>query len=203
MYYSLVLKKFFETNYGNNYPIEIVYFIIGFMFRPIKISAGLKHSIITGNKTFVWGSNKHGQLGLGDFKEQCTPHELKFKFDSEIETVCCGGNYSFAVTTNGKAYGWGKNLSGQLGLGDYIDRSSPQELVLLNIIDIRCGKDHTMALTKYNKVYSFGDNSCGQLGLEDMITTIVPKKIILENAISIICGRRFSGTITKNHEIYM
>lgn len=104
-YRIFILKQFFEINFGNNYPVEIVYFIIGFLFRSIKIAAGLKHSIIGGDKTFVWGSNKYGQLGLGDTNGRSTPSELRF--ESEIKSVYCGGNFSFALTVSGKAYAWG------------------------------------------------------------------------------------------------
>ena len=35
----------------------------------------------------------------------------------KVKQIACGGEHAFAVTRNEQVYGWGRNDSGQLGLG--------------------------------------------------------------------------------------
>ncbi len=44
---------------------------------------------------------------------------------------------------------FGRNVYGQLGLGDTLDRSSPTRVVLLegkDVVDVECGDRHSVAL---------------------------------------------------------
>ena len=56
-------------------------------------------------------------------QDQYLPIRLE-KFDLPIRHVACGGDHCLAVNYNGDLFSWGKNESGQLGLGE-IGRKAP------------------------------------------------------------------------------
>ena len=56
---------------------------------------------------------------------------------------------------------WGRNDSGQLGLGDTLRRDEPTEVTALNghqIIAGAVGRGHTLFLTSKGQVFACGDN---------------------------------------------
>jgi alpha-tubulin suppressor-like RCC1 family protein len=74
-----------------------------------------------------------------------------------------------ALTTDGHLYGWGYNGSGQLGVGDFVDRSSPTivagghvwgqvSVASENILG------YTLALDTSGVAYGWGDNTGGTVG---------------------------------------
>ena len=74
---------------------------------------------------YGWGHNKYGQTGCvneeieidqdeNTDKSILTPTQLK-GFDSNIKSIYCSSNQSFALTTDGRVYSWGYNNWCQLG----------------------------------------------------------------------------------------
>lgn len=91
--------------------------------------------------------------------------------------------HSVALTSDGKAYGWGRNENGQLGLGyaspcvpvptllfvgnnndNAADNSNDDDNI---IVSAGVGKYHTLLVTKTGTVYASGGNKCGQLGVNN------------------------------------
>lgn len=166
-----------------------------------SIHCGLGHTIFIEkfNKAiYSWGDNNDGQLGLGDRKDRATPHKIIFDFESEIISVTCGGNHTFVITKSDKAYSWGYNIDGQLGLGDYKHRNFPHKLPIENVKSISCGLDHTIILTE-NGCFGCGKNSDGQLGLGYIHKQNSLQKINeILNPISISCGSFHTVTLTMD-----
>jgi len=109
------------------------------------------------------------------------------------------GKYSYhtvAIFSDGKVYVWGRNLEGQLGLGDTNNRLTPVENVNLeNIVaqnggvgsieSLRAGGHYNILILKNGKVYVWGSNNNGQLGLGDTNDRITPvENTELENIIA-------------------
>ena len=84
--------------------------------------------------------------------------------------------HSVAISQDGKAYGWGRNENGQLGLG-YTSGCVPVPTLLSvgdvnddgssSIVSAGVGKYHTLLVTKSGTVYGSGGNKCGQLGVNN------------------------------------
>ena len=81
-------------------------------------------------KIFTWGLNDSGQLGNETFINSSVPVNISslFAFNNENQIACIslGNGYITIIDTLGEMYLWGDNSRGALGIGTYIDESSPQ-----------------------------------------------------------------------------
>ncbi|XP_006143352.1 probable E3 ubiquitin-protein ligase HERC6 [Tupaia chinensis] len=86
-----------------------------------------------------------------------------------VDLVSCGKEHSLAVCHKGRVFAWGAGSEGQLGIGEFKERSfTPQKIKALagiKIIQVSCGYYHSLALSEDGQVFSWGKNSHGQLGL--------------------------------------
>ena len=67
------------------------------------IAAGAEHSVIVTEHGEIktWGWGEHGQLGLGDTRDQTSPVTVSLDYDlNEAASirVFCGSGFTFAVT---------------------------------------------------------------------------------------------------------
>ena len=92
----------------------------------LKIAAlacGLHHTLLltTSGRVIAFGSNSHGQLGVGDLVPRGAPVLVKCRNnqdEEEEETVvriAAGAYHSVALTATGRVLTWGNNAKGQLG----------------------------------------------------------------------------------------
>ncbi|XP_019320182.2 probable E3 ubiquitin-protein ligase HERC6 isoform X1 [Panthera pardus] len=139
----------------------------------IQVSCGNYHSLALSEdgQVFSWGSNSHGQLGLGkELPSQASPQRVRSLDGIPLAQVAAGGAHSFALSLSGTSFGWGSNNAGQLaffGSNVPVQSYKPRSvsaLKTLGVVYISCGHEHTAVLTQNGKVFTFGDNSCGQLG---------------------------------------
>eukprot|EP01105_Mastigella_eilhardi_P007995 TRINITY_DN1977_c0_g1_i3.p1 TRINITY_DN1977_c0_g1~~TRINITY_DN1977_c0_g1_i3.p1 ORF type:complete len:585 (+),score=67.20 TRINITY_DN1977_c0_g1_i3:111-1757(+) len=116
---------------------------------------------------FSWGCNSRGQLGLGDSKDRESPQQVKFASHVTVAKACCGGQHTLFLSADLSVYSCGFNKYGQLGLGDTVDRTTPQLIEgLPQIAHLGCGDNHslfasTSAMTP-NTVFTCGRKAqCG------------------------------------------
>ncbi|XP_032188748.1 probable E3 ubiquitin-protein ligase HERC6 isoform X4 [Mustela erminea] len=138
----------------------------------IQVSCGHHHSLALSEdgRLFAWGSNSHGQLGLGkECPSQASPQRVQFLDGIPLTQVAAGGAHSFALSLSGASFGWGSNSEGQLALRKknvpVVQSSKPcsvDALENLGVVYISCGYEHTAVLT------------------QDTSSTDVPRKILPE-----------------------
>ncbi|CAN6236033.1 unnamed protein product [Urochloa humidicola] len=129
----------------------------------IQVSCGTALTVVLSvtGVVFTIGSSMHGQLGnpQADGKSICAVEgPLKSEF---VRHISSGSSHIAVLTTNGKVFTWGKGKEGQLGLGDYLNRSSPTLVEALegrHIESISCGYNYTAAICLH-KVISRKDLS--------------------------------------------
>ncbi|KAA0721995.1 putative E3 ubiquitin-protein ligase HERC4 [Triplophysa tibetana] len=163
----------------------------------IQISCGDQHSmaLTQEGQVFVWGKNSHGQLGLGEGRSGSqTPQHVQCLDGVPLAQISAGGDHSFVLSLSGVVLGWGKNSSGQLGLGDTTDRHVPTIVKSLNgkkTQFISCGGEHTAGLSKEGTVFTFGSGVFGQLGHNSFKDEHLPRVVELwsSKVSQVTCGR--------------
>ena len=115
------------------------------------VSCGGEHStaVTSDGVLYTWGGGKCGQLGHGDWKDQCRPCKVRFFSGQRVLAVACGSFYTAAVTDNYDLYTWGCGRDGQLGHGDRSSPKSPKivdALVPYAVIQVACGEYHASAI---------------------------------------------------------
>ncbi|KAH1017237.1 hypothetical protein HUJ05_007910 [Dendroctonus ponderosae] len=132
----------------------------------LSVSCGRKHTLCaTDWGVFAWGSNSHGQLGLGPHLQE-TPYPQLISAISQLKIVdiSAGQYHNLALTHSGKVYSWGWGIHGQLGHG-CCDNEYYPKLVKFDspVKQVAAGHAHSIILTCDGKVYGFGSNVFGQL----------------------------------------
>jgi len=120
-----------------------------------------------------WGSNGTGAGARGAGGNTAVPVKLTTVAGPFVE-LGLGRNFGFAVHANGNLYGWGVNTDGQLGLGDFVNRTTMTLVPVSNVRQIGGGVAYSILLrtpphgvipTGGNRVVmTTGDNTTGQRG---------------------------------------
>ncbi|PKA60983.1 Ultraviolet-B receptor UVR8 [Apostasia shenzhenica] len=149
--------------------------VIGFLsVHPVsRLACGGAHVVaLTYNgKVLTWGRGTCGQLGHGDLVNYMQPKIVKFPENIHVHGVSAGWNHSGFVSDTGHLFMCGDGSFGQLGNGDYLSHSSPQEVLFFlskHVEQVACGMRHTIVLVRGslgNSVYGFGSGRHGQIGI--------------------------------------
>lgn len=180
----------------------ILYDSAGQHESPVLIKCGDSHTVVLvrSGKTYVWGANNHGQLGLGDNRSRYTPQELILP---NVMAVGCGEAHTVFLTTVGKIYTCGNNRNGQLGLGHDISTNSLQQVELSDSISISCGYHYTLALTKFGEIYYWGHGQSYYTDVQKLTNSNSPQKLNTSNIVSMHCERNNIISVTTNGNIHI
>jgi alpha-tubulin suppressor-like RCC1 family protein len=113
-------------------------------------------------------------------------------------------SHTVVIDTERRAYCWGRNEEGQLGLGDTVNRYAPTAVLPGERIKSgACGPNHTMLFTTMGALFAAGANGSGQLGtgLAHSKTAFVRIEGMVE-VVSVACGREFTAAVNADGEVY-
>ncbi len=85
-------------------------------------------------------------------------------------------NFRCGIRSDGGLWCWGDNSSGQLGLGDLVDRSEPTK-VSDGWRGVAAGITHTCGVRTDGSLWCWGSNYEGELGLGDDDPRLVPAQV--------------------------
>nr|WP_232346866.1 InlB B-repeat-containing protein [Bifidobacterium polysaccharolyticum] len=159
-------------------------------------NTGFSLAVGSDGNAYAWGDNTYGQLGDGTTTQRTTPVIVKKPAgapeDFTYVQVSAGGQHSLALGSDGYAYAWGHNDSGQLG-NDSIPtgqfNSNARSLVPVRVRDpdsttdtskglkvtqVSAGYDHSLAMDSNGNAYAWGDDKYGQLGDRTTIQQTTP-----------------------------
>ncbi|CAE7282482.1 HERC4 [Symbiodinium natans] len=147
--------------------------------RVLQVSLGREHGILLSDAgiAFTWGDNRFGQLGREPVakEENGRPFPVKGLVGHEVTQVSAGMRHCLALVAPGLVWSWGRNKAGQLGVGDYRDRTQPVKvchppvmdgeesgLQLGNnkggqIISVSAGADSSVAAALSSHVWQWGE----------------------------------------------
>lgn len=134
-----------------------------------QINGCAAHMVVqkTNGEVWGWGSNISGQLGLGDKQDRYTPVLLPTPAVG-ISKIFAGSTTSILIDKNGKVWGAGANMNGQLGLGDQANRTSFTQISFFDnkSIDFIIPRTAGTGFKETNgNTWNVGDNVRGLMGL--------------------------------------
>ena len=154
----------------------------------VAIAASYAHScaVLADGSAKCWGQGSSGQLGYGDTARRTAPPATGIDLGGgqRARTIATGFFHSCAILESGGMKCWGLNSTGQLGYGDYKNRSAPPA----TLIDLGVGRQakaislggyHTCALLDDDSVKCWGSNVNGELGLGDTSSRSKPEALSL------------------------
>ena len=165
----------------------------------LQVSTGYRRSfaIKSDGTLWAWGNNYLGGLGLGNNTDYSSPKQVG-ALTNWLKVS--GGNYTCvaAIKTDGTLWTWGANGSGQLGLGNITNYSSPKQVGSLTIWSVVSSGVFNMAAIKTDgTLWVWGASDQGQLGLGNITKYSSPKQVgSLTNWLNVCCGQ-YSTIATK------
>jgi alpha-tubulin suppressor-like RCC1 family protein len=151
----------------------------GRQFR--QVEAGYFHTcaVTTDNRAFCWGINTYGQLGDGTTTQRLTP--VAVAGGLTFKHVSTGGDQEFTcgLTTENRAFCWGKNKSGQIGdSSNAVLRRRPVPVAGgRQYRQVDAGDSHACAVTTLNKAYCWGYGGNGELGTGKTYLSFWPRAV--------------------------
>lgn len=170
------------------------------------VAGGYKHTIAIDNNGYLfgWGYNKQGQLGIltGSENHQCSP--IAISISEAFREIAAGRNFTLASDMSNKAYSWGENTFGQLGLGDTVDICTPTAIGP-EFRYLSAGNYHSLGITENGIGWAWGGGNInstdnyGQLGNNSNQNECTPVQIYnLTNICKISAGMHFSLAIDSD-----
>ncbi|MBI0136229.1 MULTISPECIES: InlB B-repeat-containing protein [Bifidobacterium] len=180
-------------------------------FTYLQVSAGYQHSLALGSdgNAWAWGNNGDGRLGDGTSSSRYTPVRVKtpdrktypdLPADFTYLQVSAGSDHSLAVGSDGNAWAWGCNGSGNLGNNttgsSYVpvrvrDPASPKDTSKgLQAAQVSAGSHLSLAVGSDGNAWAWGNNGYGRLGDGSTDSKSVPVPVSFNLAL-VITGVRF------------
>lgn len=121
-----------------------------------------------GGLAHCWGAGSSGQIGDGASATRTSPTSVQMPTDRLFVGIASGVAHACAIASNGTAWCWGSDATGQLGDGSGLsNQSSPSAVVMPSLkafTQIDGGTGHTCALSGDGLAYCWGSDTTGQLG---------------------------------------
>eukprot|EP00301_Raphidiophrys_heterophryoidea_P019106 c4085_g1_i1.p1 GENE.c4085_g1_i1~~c4085_g1_i1.p1 ORF type:complete len:407 (-),score=98.53 c4085_g1_i1:226-1446(-) len=170
------VKAFTRIDVGGHQPVT-------------SFACGDKHTAATtaDGTLWVWGSNSHGQLGLGHTQAMSSPTPVKALEGIRIVQVVCGRSHTAALSEHGHVYTWGRGGydleaivigPGCLGHGNRQRKLIPtvvDTLVPHTVTWLDSGDHHMCAKTQAGQMFMWGNGEYGRLGFGDSISYLTPQ----------------------------
>jgi|GEM_PF-1344251 len=138
------------------------------------VAVGTDHSCTLTNdgNAWCWGRNRFGQLGDNSVSAKSTRASLVSKPSvAAFTSIATSSSHTCARMSDGSAWCWGDNNSGQLGDGTTTNSAGAVQVttdisntLLSNVSVISVGNNASCALKSDRTVWCWGDNNEGQLG---------------------------------------
>jgi len=155
--YGVGYNSSYELGLGHSEPVYVPTLISKLSDKKIvNVVTGYKHNFAMAEtgEWYCWGSNRYGQLGLGEYVGSAisAPTPVTFFKDKKIK-IFAGAYHSMALTEEGLLYSWGYNNFGQLGFQTKTPFISlPREISFFRdytVVNIFTTSDHCIALVKF------------------------------------------------------
>jgi alpha-tubulin suppressor-like RCC1 family protein len=138
---------------------------------------GSTYGIKTDLSMWTFGYNAYGQLGDNTTVVRSSPVQVTGSNTNWVN-VNGGSNHVIGIKTDGSLWTWGKNSSGQLGVNNTINRSSPTQVSYPQLWEVaNAGQTHTLGLAANNSLWAWGGNAYGELGISSTNSASTPVQV--------------------------
>jgi alpha-tubulin suppressor-like RCC1 family protein len=142
---------------------------IGTGWQTVDVSLGGAWAlgIKTDGTLWAWGNNAAGALGTSSLTSTSSPVLVSGPAGASWSAISAGTSHALAITTLGRLYAWGSNVSGRLGDLSIVTKSSPVLVsgpAATSWLAVSAGGAHSMAITTGQVGYAWGNGANGQLG---------------------------------------
>ena len=156
---------------------------------------------------FTFGSNTHGQLGIGKDKFFLSKSTDPLKVDlPPIKQISSGNYFIMCVSEDNELFCFGNNRDGILGLGSNEESYfSPQKIESLKEIEfVECAGNRTFCKTFNNEFFCWGINDAGQLGIGNTDCQNIPIKCDdwPRDVVDIKGGNLHTLLLTENQQVF-
>lgn len=121
----------------------------------------------------------------------------------KIKNIALGMHHILILSEEGNIYAQGKQVKGELGLGENIEFASSFNKVKVNdiIINIYCNTKQSYCINENFEVYSWGSNRYYELGHIEKEVYYYPNKVLINNIYktkSVLLGLKYALFISNN-----
>lgn len=163
----------------------------------LAAACGPEHSaaLVRGGNVWLWGSNRHGELGRG-FADPDGTRPASLPLPGPAVQVECEDGYSGALLADGQLFTWGDNTFGKLGQSSRTkSTSSPGKVALASpASSFSLGSLYAGACTVDGGLFMWGYGGHGNLGLGDRRSKATPAWCdVGEPVMQVACTRGQGG----------
>jgi alpha-tubulin suppressor-like RCC1 family protein len=140
-------------------------------------------AIKTDGTLWSWGWNNFGQLGLGDTAPRSSPVQVGALTNwSKLNSSSSPYSGAAVIKTDGTLWTWGKNNTGQLGLGNTTNYSSPKQVgALTTWSSVSMAGNYTVVSTSAvqtdGTLWTWGSGLDGALGRGNTTSYSSPQQL--------------------------
>ena len=150
--------------------------------RFTQLSAGGRHTcgLISGGAPYCWGDDGFAQLGNGEefFPAPSTTPIPVDPVDLRLTTVSAGLRHTCGLDAGGRAWCWGSNEAGELGIGAPFGEVRHQAVPVPGVTygSISAGDNVTCGISG-TSLYCWGAGGAGQLGTGGRDSSAAPTQV--------------------------
>ncbi len=152
---------------------------------------------------YAWGSNSHGQLGLGHANSVLSATKLALPNDlgTKWRAVSTSDTHTLAIDTDGKLWAWGSNSNSQLG---YTGTSLVPKQVGVGSEwqQVVAANGYSFALNSSGQRFAWGKNANEELGDSGIVGIFSEPTLIDSGWLMIAASNGYGFGVKNDNKIY-
>ena len=159
---------------------------------------------------YCWGANDRGQTGQDPASVSTVAAPTRVEDGTTWSDVDAGGFHACAIRADRTLWCWGLNVSGELGIGNTVDRFEPtqsgcaEDRCFDDWVSVSSGDFHTCAIRESGELWCWGGGLNGQLGAGPLgvVNSPTPLRVTTGSWRAVAAGQSHTCGITDDGELY-